>query len=76
MITPWINIIDKRLNPGDCSLSMTDGSTSEVWLRKSNFKEDRESPIQATVRLKVSRSDTKTMMENKIKMTASGSLTG
>ena len=34
---------------------------------KSNFKEDGESPIQATVRLKVSRSDAKKIMENKIK---------
>ena len=34
VITPWINIIDKRLGPGYCSLSMTDRSTSEGWLRK------------------------------------------
>ena len=67
MITPCINIIDKIIGPGDCSLSMTDITTSEEWLRKSNFKEDRESPIQATVRLEVSRSDAKIIMENKIK---------
>ena len=46
---------------------MTDSSTSEGWLRKSNFKEDGEIPIQATVRLEVSRSDAKRIMENKIK---------
>ena len=34
---------------------------------KSNFTEDVESPIQATVRLEVSRSDAKRIMENKIK---------
>ena len=34
---------------------------------KSNFKEDRENPIQATIRLEVSRSDAKKIMENKIK---------
>ena len=67
VITPWIDIIAKRLVPGDCSLSMTDSITSEGWLRKSSFKEDRESPIQATVRLEVSRSDAKKIMENKIK---------
>ena len=34
---------------------------------KSNFKEDGENPIQATIRLKVSRSNAKRIMENKIK---------
>ena len=66
VITPWINIIAKRLVPGDCSLSMTDSSTLEGWMRKSNFKEDGEI-IQANVRLEVSRSDAKIIMENKIK---------
>ena len=46
---------------------MTDSSTSEGWLRKSNFKEDGENPIQATIRLEVPRSDAKRIMENKIK---------
>ena len=46
VITPWIDIIAKILGPGDCSLSMTDSSTSEVWLRKSNFKEDVEIPYK------------------------------
>ena len=45
VITPWIDIIAKRLGPGDCSLLMTYISTSEGWLRKSKFKEYRESPI-------------------------------
>ena len=67
MITPWIDIISKRLGPGDCSLSMTDSSTLEVWLRKSILKDDGESPIQANVRLEESRSDAKRIMENKIK---------
>ena len=67
VITPWINIIAKRLGPGECSLSMMDISNSEGWQRKSNFKEDRESPVQAKVRLEVSRSDVKRTMENQIK---------
>ena len=29
VITPWIDIIAKRLGPGDCSLSMMDSSTLE-----------------------------------------------
>ena len=55
---------------------MTDISTSEVWLRKSNFKEDGESPIQATVRIEVSRSGAKRIMEINSKIIASGSLDG
>ena len=46
---------------------MTYSSTSEGWLRKSNFKEDGENPIQSTIRIEVSRSDVKRIMENKIK---------
>jgi hypothetical protein len=34
---------------------MTDSTTSAGWLRKSNFIEDDESPIQATTRLEVAR---------------------
>ena len=65
VITPWINIIAKRLVLGDYILSMTDSSTSEVWLRKSNLRDDGEIPIQATVRIEVSRSDAKRIMEDK-----------
>ena len=46
---------------------MTYSSTSEGWLRNSNFKEDGENPIQSTIRIEVSRSDVKRIMENKIK---------
>eukprot|EP00957_Ditylum_brightwellii_P140309 10691000-Ditylum_brightwellii.AAC.1 len=56
VITPWIDVITGRLGRGDCSLSMTDSSTSEGWLKKSNFSELTNDPIQATVRLEVCRS--------------------
>jgi len=67
IITPWIDILAGRLQPGDCSLSMTDSSTSEGWSRKTNFKEDGEEPIQATVRLEVARGHARRFMENGIK---------
>ena len=67
IITPWIDILAKRLLPGDCSLSMTDSSTSEGWSYKTNFKEDGEEPIQATVRLEVARDHAHRLMENAIK---------
>ncbi len=41
IISPWVNILAGRLNNGDCSLSMTDSTTSEGWMRKTNFKEDK-----------------------------------
>ncbi len=34
---------------------MTDSTTLEGWLKKTNFIEDEESPIQATIRLEVAR---------------------
>lgn len=44
IITVWVDIIEGRLQPEDCILSMTDSSTSEGWHRKTNFKTD---PIEA-----------------------------
>jgi hypothetical protein len=48
IVTPWIDIIDGRLSPGDCALSMTDSTTAEGWMKKSNFVEPNNDPIQAT----------------------------
>ena len=67
IITPWIDIIAGRLGKGDCSLSMTDSSTSEGWARKTNFKEDGEDPIQATVRIEVARGHAKCLMDVQVK---------
>jgi len=46
---------------------MTDSTTSEGWTRKTNFKEDREDPIQATVRIQVAREHATRLMEHGIK---------
>ena len=67
IITPWIDIIAGRLGQGDCSLSMTDSSTSEGWAKKTNFKEDGEDPIQATVRIEVARGHAKRLMDAQVK---------
>jgi hypothetical protein len=48
IITPWINIIEGRLSAGDCALSMTDSTTAEGWMQKSNFVEPDNNPVQAT----------------------------
>ena len=66
-ITPWVDILAKRLKPGDCSLSMGDSTISEGWLRKSNFREEGEDEIQATARLEVCREDAARKLKNEIR---------
>ena len=48
-------MISKRLQPGDCALSMTNSTTSAGWLRKTNFSETGMNPKEATIRLKIAR---------------------
>ena len=60
-------MINGRLKEGDCSLSMTDSSTSEGWAKKTNFKEACEDPIQATVRIEVARGHAMRLMDKSIK---------
>ncbi|KAL3809165.1 hypothetical protein ACHAXA_004664 [Cyclostephanos tholiformis] len=55
IITPWIDIISGRLNRGDCALSMTDSTTAKGWMRKSNFTEAGDDPIQASTRVDAAR---------------------
>jgi hypothetical protein len=66
VISPWIDIIAGRLKDGDCSLSMTDSTTSEGWTRKTNFKED-VGGIQATIRIEVARNHASRFMTHKIR---------
>jgi len=51
IISPWVDILAGRLNSQYCVLSMTDSTTAEGWLKKSNFSELGESPIQASARI-------------------------
>ena len=55
IITPWIDIIAGRLNSGDCSLSMTDSTTAEGWMHKTNFRESEEDQVQIDTRIEVAR---------------------
>jgi hypothetical protein len=55
IITPWIDILNGTVKKGDCILSLTDSSTSEGWAKKTNFSEEGEDPIQATIRIEVAR---------------------
>jgi hypothetical protein len=55
IITPWVDIIRECLKLGDCTLSMTNSTTLEDWLRKTNFSKLGDEPIQASVHLKAAR---------------------
>jgi hypothetical protein len=58
IITPWVDILTGRLKEGDCALSMTNNTTSEGWLKKTNFIKDNKELIQATIQLEVARHHT------------------
>jgi hypothetical protein len=49
IITPWIDIFAGQHKEGNCALLMTNSTTSEGWLRKSNFIKEGEDPIQVTI---------------------------
>jgi len=67
IISPWIDIIAKRLSKSDCALSMTDSTTSAGWIRKTNFKEDGLDPIEATTRIEIARHHALLFIDNDIK---------
>jgi hypothetical protein len=33
IITPWIDILSRHLNPEDCALLMTDSTTAKGWMK-------------------------------------------
>jgi hypothetical protein len=58
MISPWVDILAGHLNRGDCTLSMTDSSTSARWLRMTNFREfsgENADPVLSRVRIDIAR---------------------
>jgi hypothetical protein len=67
IIMPWVNITRGCLKSGDCALSMTNSTTLEGWLRKTNFSELGDGPIQALVRLKAARMHAMTYMTTGIR---------
>ena len=46
---------------------MTNSTTSEGWLRKLNFIEDAEDPIQATIQIEVARLHVTHYLSNEIR---------
>jgi hypothetical protein len=67
IISPsWVDILAGHLNNGDCSLSMTDSTSSKGWMQKMNFKEDKNG-IQATIRIEVAQSHAAWFMDHRIR---------
>jgi len=67
VITPWIDIILGHLIAGDCALSMTDSTTAEGWMRKSNFVEPNKHPVQAKTCVDAARKYASIFMDADIK---------
>jgi hypothetical protein len=51
IVPPWVDILAGQLKSQDCVLSMTDSTTAEGWLKKSNLSELGESQTQSSVRI-------------------------
>ena len=57
----------RMLSLGDCALSMTNSTTAEGWMQKSNFVEPDGDPIQATTRVDAARKYASIFMQADIK---------
>ncbi len=62
IISPWVDILAGRLTRSNCSLSMTNSTTSEGWTRHTNFKEDNNG-VQASISIELARSHATCFME-------------
>jgi hypothetical protein len=52
IISLWVDILAGCLHHQDCVYSITNITTTEGWLKKSNFTELSKSPIQVSVQTK------------------------
>eukprot|EP00957_Ditylum_brightwellii_P014294 1076328-Ditylum_brightwellii.AAC.1 len=66
-ITSWIIIIEGALGEGECSISLTDSTTSKGWAKKTNFCEDGESPVEMEVPVTIVRTHAKKLMDANVK---------
>ncbi len=67
IISPWIDILARRLKSQDCVLLMTDSTTAEGWLKKLNFSELSKSKIQFLVRIEAAQMEATLFMSLGIK---------
>ena len=69
VIGPWIDIIENNLPPMSCILSMTDSTTTNGWLRRSNFNDcnQQENAEQNQCKLELARKHASLLLDNSIK---------
>lgn len=66
---PWIDLIENNLPPLSCVLSMTDSTTTNGWLRKTNFVDDdtTEYAPHSACKLDLARAHATRLLQNNIK---------
>jgi hypothetical protein len=55
LITIWVNILNRKIDPEDCILSQTDSMKANGWLRKSNFSDSDDEAAQLTTACKLAK---------------------
>ena len=55
LVSIWIDVIEKRIEPLDCLLGMGDNTASMGWLRCSNFRENDEHDTEWLAKQKIAR---------------------
>jgi len=68
-IGPWIDLLEDNLPPLSCVLSMIDSTTTNGWLRKTNFEEDdaAEDGNHSACKLELARAHAIFLLQNKVK---------
>jgi hypothetical protein len=60
-------MIGGQLSPGDCALLMTDSITAKGWMKKLNFSEAGNNPIQAFTRFDMARKYAQVFLDMDVK---------
>lgn len=55
VVSVWLDILEHRLHPLDCILSVGDSTSAMGWLRRSNFREKDESDEEWKVKQQIAR---------------------
>ena len=68
-IGPWIDILEDQLPSLSCILSMTDSTTTNGWLKKSNFADDSEdeNDNHLACKMDLARSHSLRLLDNDVK---------
>eukprot|EP00978_Attheya_sp_CCMP212_P036240 scaffold162830_cov52-Attheya_sp.AAC.10 len=53
LIDVWIEVIERRVPTLSCLLAMSDNTSAAGWLRKSNFREERDGTLESKADMKL-----------------------